>query len=284
MRNLDASFWSPPARIDRRYYPSVHLFLPPASGQASVTRILNKLAPPLYEFVAPEHEAWRNIDSLDGGTRPYRVESHGVLYHWWYGAKLVEDALHAAELAPARARTIVILRDPRDSLVSLYHLTLDPRHEPPKDSARYQTYLHDRERLRQRGLDEYVLETGNGWVWQLEQVTAFFDRCAPANTLFISYALLCHDFPQFLQQLMHFLRVTPPQAVVEELLRTEDVRRSDSLNPKSLARFANAAPMPGRHKRDLQPDTIAKLNECSAGSRAWMRKHEREDLRSLYED
>jgi hypothetical protein len=276
--------WPAPRRLDRRFYPSVHMFLPPASGQASITRILQRIAPPLYDLVAPERDAWRTMQALDEPGRPPQVESHGALYHWWFGATAVERALQAADLRIGQARTLVILRDPRDSLVSLYHLSLDPKHEPQKNHARYASYVAERERIAAMGLDEYVNAHANGWISQLEQVAAFADRCAAHGSLYLSYALLCHDFPQFLSRLMRFLRVQPPDETVDFLLRTEDVRRTDSLNPGSLARLAHAAPMPGRYRRELKPESITRLNAISAGLRDWMRAREDATLKALLDE
>ena len=99
-----------------------------------------------------------------------------------------------------------------------------------------------------------------------------------------SYALLCHDFPAFLQRLTTFLRFTPTPALHAHLLRTEDVRQRAALHGDSLARSQHAAPLPGRFRRELSAPVRDRINALTRPLRLWMQAREPVALRSLYDD
>ncbi len=279
--------WAPPPAIDHADQASCIVFLPPTCGGVSVYRIMSVLCARHYHYINFEVAAYMANDPYQGelsAKAGYDYALRGSVYSWREAQRLGESLRNSA-LAPDDFRHLVVLRDPRDSLVSLYHILRDPQYVPPKELTAFQEHnLREKERLAAMSVDEYVIESAPYWAQNITNLADLLADVPPERLEFLSYAVLCEDFPAFLQRLTGFLQIRPNRRVYEDLLATEDVKRQDTLRKTSMARLAKAAPLPGRHKRELRPDTIAELNRITARARQWMAALEVPEYRHLYND
>jgi len=282
-----AQFWSPPSPIDHREQPSCIVFLPPTCGGASVYRVLSRLSSNFYHYLNLEVDAMYSNDPYKGevsAMHGFDYQLTGAIYSWREASRLAMSLQNSA-LRPEDFRHLIVLRDPRDSLVSLYHILKDPSYIPPKElTAFQQAAVDEKQRLQSISLDQYVLEGASTLCQNITVLAELLKNVPPERIEFLSYAVLCEDFPQFIKRLTCFLQIVPENAVLQEMLLGEDVKKKDSLSYYSMARLPNAAPMPGRHKRELKPETIAKLNGITAEARHWMASLETPEYRHLYDD
>lgn len=270
-----AQFWTEPHRLGHRRYPSVLHFLPSGSGGMSVRRIISALVGSEYAYHGQLDEFWLNGDIGCANTERWVWKPDGNYYLVSISAPL-EAWFRRRGHDLNRLRLILTIRDPRDSIVSLYHLTHDTLHSKYTAGTPVQSaYEAEQRRVAELTLDEYVRER---FVYQLENlrtVRALAEQLHPAQRCVLSYAQLCEDFPRFLARLIDFLRIDPDPAVVTHLLQTEDVRNKDSLNSGSFAHCPKAAPMPGRHVRELPPDTVQLITRLGADVLDWLEQLER---------
>ncbi|MGE5491993.1 MAG: sulfotransferase domain-containing protein [Actinomycetota bacterium] len=255
------------------------VFLPYASGSMSVRRIIEKLIAGQYAFHFPDIDRWHGR-----GVQPYYpVQAHDNVYIFTEAGHM-ESSILASNLSPAQLKYLVCLRDPRDMLVSLYFLSRSQEHLAlHADFAIYDQLRTYMEEAQETTVDEYVLGR-MGWARGALQALQEFLADIPAGQVrHLSYAALCHAFPFYLTGLIDYLDVSPGREVIAELLATEDIQRADTLNLASLARFEKASPRPGRHKRDLLPETVRSLNRDLEEVLAWMADNDMPEYRPMYD-
>ncbi|MGE5491992.1 MAG: hypothetical protein ACM31P_11990 [Actinomycetota bacterium] len=301
--------WSPPARYARHDKPSVIIFLPHASAGVSIRRILYRIAGPqyrirdmdLHQWTAGRHdEAQRILHRIATGqyesaapessrlkfAEPddaWHIAPTGHLYIS-SNPERMRQAVTDSGLTPETMRYLVCLRDPRDALVSLYFLIQDKTHLAiVKDTALHDHYHAIKEQTRQMTLDEYVAANVHSLKVPLEAIKAFARSIPQRQVQHASYAALCHAFPRYLACLVDFLDLTLDAQTIREVLRTEDIRNKDGLHPNTLALCPNASPSPGRHKRDLQPETIHRLTREFREILTWIADNDLSEFRELYQ-
>lgn len=273
--------WPPPPLIGRRFHPSTAHFMPPASGGLSIRRIVDQLVHEEYAKL-DQIDIWTSGDGTCLSTKNWPWRPHGQLYQVLLAEPLERWFEHMA-VDLSQLRLIVTLRDPRDSIISQYHLTNEPVHVAITSGHPIAaSYAAEAERVRQWTLEGYIAERFASQVDNLRAIRRVVDRLQPENVCFLSYAQLCERFPHFLQGLIEFLQIRPSPAVIATLLQTEDIRYKERLHRDSLSHCANAAPMPGRHKRELKPETISWMTQECSDILNWMAAHETPELASLY--
>lgn len=177
-----------------------------------------------------------------------------------------------------RYRLVLNARDPRDLLCNQYHWRLVHPHpgDAPGD-------LEKRAAAAQaRGIDAFVLGGSNASTYKaLREIT----RRAPSERwMFLGYAMWCLEFDAALARLAAFLGTdlaALPAAQRDAALRerTPDIAG----NPQWIGQqWAGADTAPGRHRRELRPDTIATLTERCAEDLQWLREVDDPRMADLY--
>ena len=147
---------------------------------------------------------------------------------------------------------ILHLRDPRDVITSQF-FSLAYSHPPvggfnPSDAQR--------EEWREAGIDEHAHKHADRWVKRYK------DYCdnvlGRPNTTFLRYEDMVTDFPTWLEQFIAPFPVTRKDGLVRKYARK--YRRNFEVGPEDVYRHKRQV-TPGDHKRKLQPDTIAFLND-----------------------
>lgn len=232
----------------------------PTSATASMFRVILALAQGKYRW-----EQW--LETL-------------------YEERRVADALH--EVPPAEDavilhrspqyfnlnmrlsnyRYILNARDPRDLVCNQYHWHLVHPNQQ-EDAAETE---RRRERVRQEGIDAFALRQDN-----TRMLLGFFNavrRIAPEDRIFVGYAMYCLHFEEIVARLAGFIGVAP-----EELSRHQRKsiarEKSEELanNPAWIGQqWSGSDTMPGRHRAELQPETIAVLNQRYAWFLEFLRR------------
>jgi hypothetical protein len=154
-------------------------------------------------------------------------------------------------------RFVLNARDPRDMACNQYHWQFvhgTPHETPEETQAR-------RDRVTAEGIDRYVLRVDNQPY--LDRFLGLTRRIAPADRIFAGYAMFCLHFDVVTERLGDFLGA-PLDALAPDQRRALDRERVEQLarNPLWIGRiWQGTDTAPGRHRHELQPETIRILTE-----------------------
>lgn len=150
-------------------------------------------------------------------------------------------------------RAVLLLRDPRDCLTSLF-FSVVYSHRPPHDPDQQPAFFEYRNRVRDMGIDEFVLAHGPDWLARYQQ---FCDALANHdNVHLLTYERLVSDFPSWIDRVLEIWGVDVDIRVRRKLMRMGrfDVEKEDVHAHKRQVQ-------PGDHRRKLKPETIEEITE-----------------------
>lgn len=164
------------------------------------------------------------------------------------------DVPYAFTRAPnwAEFRKLLLVRDPRDALVSEYFSNAYS-HEVPETGASREVMLDLRERANQVDIDTFVVERARSMVETLSQYLLVRDS---ENALVMKYEEFIPNKRESISQILDHFRWDVPDHVIAHVLEWADVLPTD----EDPARFIRKV-TPGDHREKLTPGTIADLND-----------------------
>lgn len=276
--DFHACSWPPPHKLHNRYSPSIILYLPYCSGGWSVRRIIARLIADQYQLCETDLKVWSGVGKAD----TYNLEETGYIYVF-FNPKQMKKAILDSGLRLEGMTYLVCLRDPRDLLVSLYFLAQDSTHIAMAEGTPiHEQMLIAAQKTAATPIDEYVLNSVASFRQLMEDLQYILAEIPSQKIRHLSYAALCQAFPQYLAGLIDVLGVQPTRHTIADILYTEDIQRPKTLHRDSLAHFPKASPTPGRHKRDLKPDSVKRLYQEFAPTLAWMADNDLPEFRELY--
>ena len=209
---------------------------------------LNGLTPALLHDYA-FHHSMPFLDHLD--RRQMQAYAHlfkpcGYLYTVFGG--MIEGI---PELE--RFKVVLVVRDPRDILVSDY-FSIAYSHAIP-DGEKKEVYLARREAALAASIDEHVLQNA-------ERLRAVFQKyeehlfpvCPGVHVA--RYEDMVEDFAPWLDALLAACGLEINNTVRRQLIATHEARRPKGENIHKHLRKG----MPGEHREKLQPATLERLN------------------------
>ena len=144
--------------------------------------------------------------------------------------------------------TVLVLRDPRDVLTSLYFSTAYSH------ALITEKLIKERKEALGMSIDEYVL--ANKDLYQ-RIYSGYCDTILQQpNVLFLKYEDMVADFPDFLHKLAAHVGLDDQKEIIETLIAEANFK-IDKEDPYSHRRQAK----PGDHRNKLKAETIAVLNE-----------------------
>ncbi len=150
-------------------------------------------------------------------------------------------------------KTVILLRDPRDCLTSLY-FSIAYSHRPPDNSVARQQFFEHREEVRQREIDEFVLAEAPHWLQRYSQYCQALEQHPDVHLL--TYEQLVLDFPTWLDRLAEIWGLEFSRRLRNRLTRMANFDVQDE-NIYSHKRQV----LPGDHRRKLKPETIQQVSE-----------------------
>ena len=247
--------------------PSSIVFLStPTSGTASLWRIINLLCPSHAQRIKIAEDLF-NAGRGDE-LASWVPEPMGHIYQ--YNAPQVAN-LH---LADTPAKLIVNFRDPRDLACNQFYWA---QQHPIIDKTE-QEIAAFRARVLEQGIDRYVLGVDNNVLFKAFQAIGSRIANGRDDTLVVSYAQLCLDFDAMVRRIAAFVGMEEEKIPWPAL---EPMRAANlTSNPNWIGhKWSGSDAQPGRFRGELQPATIAVLDERYTAVLAYLRHLEQPHLR-----
>lgn len=148
-------------------------------------------------------------------------------------------------------KVVLMLRDPRDVLTSLY-FSMAYSHGAPEQLKKEMENV--RKLALQTTIDDYVLQNSPGF---LQTYNEYFQNClGKSNVLVVKYEDMVNDFPAWLNQVINFCQIEVSENFLNSLVKEADFQVAEE-NISAHKRQVK----PGDHRRKLKVKTIRKLNK-----------------------
>jgi len=148
-------------------------------------------------------------------------------------------------------RAVLLLRDPRDCLVSHYFSIRESHTLNNFDNVR------ERQEARSLELDEWVLQHVEDY--RRDFLHFYQQLIGKPEVLFIPYEQMVSAFPDVIRKLVAHTGMNRDSATVDRIIKDADFEVPKE-NPLSHKRSVK----PGNHLKKLKPETVAQLNESLA--------------------
>jgi len=150
------------------------------------------------------------------------------------------------------AQKILLVRDPRDMLVSLYYSLKYSHPYPPKGTAQFQSELIAQRKTTDFIIDDFCIRWSGFYLDRLSE----YDEIMDDNCLVIKYEDIIYNKARLAQSICgHFYLDIRPSALEDIITPHNKIPRHD--RPRHHIRQVH----PGDHIRKLQPKTVVILNE-----------------------
>lgn len=171
----------------------------------------------------------------------------------YFGFRYLPPVLMSPGLQTRARRFALLVRDPRDALVSQYFSFgrkagshARPAHNPEALEKRLAA-------IEDKPIDTYVLEMAPALARKLE---AYRDSLDFSLGLLRRYEDVYFDKETFLAEIFGHFGIAVPRDIIAEVARANDVRPEKEDDSKHIRKGT-----PGDHAEKLRPETIARLND-----------------------
>jgi hypothetical protein len=154
----------------------------------------------------------------------------------------------------ASGHSILLVRDPRDMLTSLY-FSVAHSHRPPGDrigGEMAEQFHKRRQEVSRMGIDAFALANASAIVGQYRTIGA---KLAGIDHKLYRYEDVVFDKLGFVQDMLAYLRLAVRPAIVNRVVAANDIRP----DVEDVARHIRKV-SPGDHREKLRPQTVAQLD------------------------
>lgn len=151
-------------------------------------------------------------------------------------------------------RPVIMIRDPRDVLVSAYY-SYSTSHSVPHAKDKAEEFLELRERISTLSVDDYVKEMCSDTEKVMSQYVQLNSTCPSARIM--KYEDMISDFSEWFETLINHCGWTVSAELRAQIEAQAAKARTPSGEDSSRHR---RQVLPGDYKRKLQPETITYLN------------------------
>jgi hypothetical protein len=153
-------------------------------------------------------------------------------------------------------KVILVVRDPRDILVSKYYSKKESHDSPPISGKKREKFMEERDFASKVSIDKFVLEKCNRIRSQYDEYIECLLEEYP-NVYVTKYENMANDVESWLDHLLEYLELSPSQK-----LRSEIIGEALSIQSKEEdKKDHNRKGSPGDYKNKLTKSTINKLNK-----------------------
>lgn len=170
----------------------------------------------------------------------------------YYGFRYLPAAFLDPRLGLRQRRSVLLVRDPRDALVSEY-FSFGGRHvshrAPDKNADSFRKGL---EATADLDLDEYVLQSAQ---YHLAKLKAYREALDFSTVMLRRYEDIYFDKHGFLADIFSHFGIAIDPEIVRQVAAENDIRPSEEDHSRHIRKGA-----PGDHREKLAENTIARLN------------------------
>jgi hypothetical protein len=234
--------------------PSFFAFSPFKAGSTllhnMLTEYCRRRGVPVVDIPSAVFQAGVRVQTITPESMDSVLEETGYGYVGW------RTPLYRVKFDFARTRNVLLVRDPRDRIVSMYFSWAYSHVVPEAGEARdYVTTLR-----------ESLLRFGDVSRWVLGDPSAVRMVVAPLGRLHVMlpatttrlyrYEDVIYRKPEWLKDMLAFFGVEVDQDLVDEVAETHDLRPETEDRGQHVRQVA-----PGNYKKHLSEDAIAYLND-----------------------
>lgn len=179
----------------------------------------------------------------------------------YYGFRFLPEVLLNATLQVRHRKSVLLIRDPRDALVSQYFSFGGKHFSHALPGKNQRAFLAGTKGPDHLDIDEYVLSSAPAYHRKLTKYRESLDF---NNVLLFRYEEIFFDKRKFLSDLFGYFGIAVPGGLLEEIAGKNDVRPE----AEDITRHIRKG-RPGDHAEKLQPETIARLNDEFRETCAW---------------
>lgn len=160
-----------------------------------------------------------------------------------------------------RRKSVLLVRDPRDALVSQYFSFAGPNPSHGMPAKNQEKVAAVRRRNTDIDIDTYVLKMADV---HLEKLRYYRDRLDFDNVLLRRYEQAYYDKKSFLADVFAHFGIAVDAGIVSEVAAAHDIRPTEEQTGKHIRKGT-----PGDHREKLKPQTVEQLNEKFAPIGTW---------------
>lgn len=191
-------------------------------------------------------------------TRILSLVGPGRIYH---GFRYLPSILLNDALWIRKRKSVLLIRDPRDALVSQYY-SFGGRHFshnlPDKNQ---EVFLAAAKNTAHMDIDEYVMSSAPA---HHKRLTMYKENLDFSNVLLFRYEQIFFDKRKFLGDIFGYFNIPVESVLLDEIAKKNDVRPEVEDITKHIRKGT-----PNDHVTKLKTGTIARLNEIFRETCAW---------------
>ena len=148
---------------------------------------------------------------------------------------------------------LIILRDPRDVLVSAY-FSIRKSHVLPMNPHIREGLLSERRKAQEETIDEYALRCAPQFIEYYKNYVAF---SLQNDILFLTYEEFVNNYDSFIDKIIDYLEIEKTKVDRDRLLNIAGTNKRVTEDPTQHIRKKS----PGDYAEKLKPETITQLNQ-----------------------
>lgn len=227
-------------------------------GSTLMAKIMRDISPytdlPVFEYPSLAFRdglPWfRTIDDIDGSLRKDGYV-YGV-FRWLPENDLLGLSRFEGEDAKQRGRFVLLLRDPRDILTSLYYSDAKS-HALPKSGPLREHMLKTREKIAGIDIDSYVIDKAQEYLRHFYR-TLQLETLPDCNVL--RYEDIVYDKAILVRAMATAMGANLSEGQVSEISAKHDQIPSSENEDRHIRQVH-----PGNFRKKLKPETIEKLSD-----------------------
>ena len=194
-----------------------------------------------------------HLSAQEMQTYQHIFKSKGYLYSAFGG--MIEGIAHLEQY-----KIILVVRDPRDILVSQYYATAHSHRLPGQLSKKREQFIARRIAAQQASIDEYTLAHSERVRLEFERYRTLLLERYPTICYQTTFEEMVVDFETWLKNLLQYCELEISQQLFQSLIEENRKMRPKEENIYAHIRKGQI----GDYQEKLTPETITRLNETFA--------------------
>jgi hypothetical protein len=245
---------------ERSDFPAVFAFSIHKAGSTMMHKMIREVcsAASIPGISIPDIMFLEGVNDWESDERLIAMIAPGRVY---YGFRQLPAFMKAPEFDLQNKKSVLLVRDPRDALVSQY-FSLGGRyfsHNLPDKNK--DAFVEKVMATADLSIDAYVIKASNV---HHQKLLAYKNNLNFGNVMLRRYEEIYFDKETFLRDIFSHFALDVDQEILKQVAADNDIRPDSEDPTKHIRKGA-----PGDHREKLQPETIARLNDIFRDTCSW---------------